>query len=205
MNEFILRPVPLLKNNIIVIEYSSIHSFIYSKHTFSLFISGRALCWALSPMLRAWSQPSYMQMNKFSLSLPLPFMRKQEIMVYELTRGDSMPWPWKRPGASSVSSRWAFWSVMLQCVCLLVCTECHAAWDQNCCMKSYRFAFLLRVWSRGSSITWELGRNAKSPALPRLPESQSMQYNKTPLWVHAHYLKTQGEVSSRYALRIRHV
>lgn len=54
MHQFIVRPVPLLKMTLLSLN---IRSFIYSKHTFSLFISGKALCWALSPMLRAWSQP----------------------------------------------------------------------------------------------------------------------------------------------------
>lgn len=111
------------------------------------------------------------------LSLPLPFWRKREVMVHTSAGGNAAPWPQQEPGASPAPCSWASWSAMPQWVCFPFYTWCPAAQGQGCHVKSLRSAYLLAAQSRGrgrgrgSGITWGLGRNARSPASPRPPES----------------------------------
>ena len=111
--------------------------------------------------------------------------------------GDAMPWPQQDPGARPAPSSWACWSVMLQCMCFLVYTWRDAAWGQDCHMRSFRFAFLLKAWPR----VRELDRNAQPPASPRLAESECSltrppQGFRCTFQLEKHYLKTQEGVLS---------
>lgn len=119
-----------------------------------------------------------MKMNKYLLSLPLPFLRRQEAMLYAFTgamrcpghRSTLVPAQQLPVGPFGVGGH---------TVCLLVYTWCHAAWGQGRCMRSCRPAFLLEVWSRAAASPGSL---TEMPNLWPHPDllSWSMQYNKTP-------------------------
>lgn len=147
-------------------------------------------------MLRVWPSPLYMKMNICLLSLPLPFLRKQEIVVHAFTRGRAVPWTWKHPGAISALSCWACESALLQCS---VCRSTHGARMLRGGRDMARGPVDLSSYSkcdhRTAAWPWSW---AEMPNLQPHPDllSLSMQYNQTPRGSCALTLKHRGTLTS---------